>query len=274
MEQETNNTEINEQEKKIKTNKLTIKANLNFNVNQFKKWIKNKLVTDENFFEYEGKLVPPKLSGAHIALTAMNEKLCFMILEKTIERTIKDKNGLYTINFQDMTDIINVNPELRQNFKGYLEIFDNTLNYKDQYCINEKCVKSYIDKMFSVGIDISNEAFNLLIYLLLKTCVRIIDTSYIMTKHAKKRTFNYKVIMSSVEIHFTKSFAHLLNMRIEEAIKLCWNDLKDKEEKQKKEDIQEKEEEPESKEAQEKEETVVEEKNAGEGTKTKPKKKN
>lgn len=224
----TNNTVV--EKKKRELNKLTLKANLNFNVNSFRSWMKQKLTDDGKLFDNKGTMCLPKFSGSHIAITAMNEKLCYIILEKTIERLTKDKTGLYNIRYKDLSDIVKVDNELKKNFYQYLDIYDSTLNYKDQYCIDEKTIKKYIDKVFSASIDISNDAFNLLVYLLLKSCVRIIDSAFIMIQFARKRSLNPNVILSSISIHFTGTTEHLLKMGIDEAIKLCGKDIDEKEE--------------------------------------------
>lgn len=79
---------------------MTLKANLNFNVNSFRNWIKQKLIDDSKYVvkigdDGEKINVFPKLRGVHVALTALNEKLCHIILEKVIERISKDISGLY-----------------------------------------------------------------------------------------------------------------------------------------------------------------------------------
>jgi hypothetical protein len=216
-------------EKKRELNKLTLKANLNFNVNLFKNWMKQKLKDDNKMFEHNGMQVLPKFSGSHIALTAMNEKLCYIILEKVIERVTKDKTGIYNIKYQDLSDIIKIEPNLRRNLYVYLDVYDSTLNYKDQYCIDEKIIKKYIDKVFSASIDITNDAFNLLVFLLLKSCIRIVDTAFIMIRYANRRSLNPNVILECVSVHFVGVLEHLLRMRIDEAIKSCGKEIKDKE---------------------------------------------
>jgi hypothetical protein len=216
--------------KKGKLNKATIESHLNFNVNIFKKWIKQKLLTDEKFCECKDVEVQniPKLSGSHIALTSMNEELCKIILEKTIERLTKGKNGLYVISFNEIHDIIAVDPDLRKNLYAYLDMYDCTLSYKDQYCISEKCIKEYIDNVFNKSVDINNDAFNLLIYILLKTCVRIIDTAYVVIQAMKRKTIGAKIIVNCVSIHFSGTVHHLLQMKIDETIKLYGRYMKEK----------------------------------------------
>ena len=243
---------MNEQEveKTRNLNKMTIKANLNFNVNSFKNWMKQKLKDDNKMFDNNGTPTLPKFSGSHIALTAMNEKLCYMILEKVIERLTKDKTGIYNIRFQDLADVIKIEPNLRKNLFVYIDVFDSTLNYKDQYCIDEKTIKKYIDKVFSASIDITNDAFNFLVYLLLKSCIRIIDTAFIMIRYANRRSLNPNVILECVSVHFTGVMEHLLRMRIDEAIKSCGKSIKEKEEKpveqpeEKEDDVEDNDDEP------------------------------
>jgi hypothetical protein len=223
--------------KKRELNKLTLKANLNFNVNSFRNWMKQKLIDDGKTFDNNGVKCLPKFSGSHIALTAMNEKLCQIILQKTIERLTKDKTGLYNIRFKDLSDVVKVDVDLKKNLYQYMDIYDGTLNYKDQYCIDGKCMKKYIDKVFSASVDISNDAFNLLVYLLLKTCVRIIDSAFIMIQFAKKRSLNPNVILGSMAIHFSGTIEHLLRMGIEEAVKLCGKEMEEVDDENKDEEI-------------------------------------
>lgn len=228
MEEKINEQEV---EKTRSLNKMTLKANLNFNVNSFKNWMKQKLRDDNKMFDNNGTPTLPKLSGSHIALTALNEKLCYMILEKVVERLTKDKTGIYNIRYQDLADVIKIEPNLRRNLFVYLDVYDSTLNYKDQYCIDEKIIKKYIDKVFSASIDITNDAFNFLVYLLLKTCVRIVDTAFIMIRYANRRSLNPNVILECTSVHFSGVMEHLLRMRIDEAIKSCGKSIKEKEEK-------------------------------------------
>lgn len=219
---------------KHKLNKLTVKANLNFNVNLFKKWMKQKLQDDGKMIEKKSSededqngekiMHIPNLNLSHVAMTAMNEKLCQLILEKAIERIQKGKGGIYNIKYIDISDAMKIDPELRRNFYSFLDVFDNTLSYKDQYCIDEKCIKNYIDNVFGEHIDINNDAFNLLIYILLKSCVRILDSAFIMMNFAKKRSLSSNVILSCINIHFSGIMEHLLRMRVEEAVKSCGRD--------------------------------------------------
>ena len=230
-------------EKHRHLNKVTLKANLNFNVNSFKHWMKQKLTDDNKFFEHENDkhekiMCLPKFSGSHIALTAMNEKLCYLILDKVTGRLTKDKTGLYNIKFTDLSDVIKVEPELRKNLYNYLDVYDSTLNYKDQYCIDEKTIKKYIDVTFGTSINISNEAFNLLVYILLKVCVRVLDSAFIMIQFAKKKSLSPKVILSCVSVHFSGTLEHFIKMRIDDAIKACGKELEDKEEIETKKEVE------------------------------------
>jgi len=212
-----------------KLNQVTIKANLNFNVNLFKTWMRKKFQDDNKLFEKDGKMCLPKFSGAHIAITAMNEKLCYLILEKAITRVTKDRTGLYVIHFRDISDVVQVDTELRRDLFHFMDSFDPTLNYRAQYCIEELCVKKYIDDMFGKSIDINNEAFNLLIYLLHKASIRVLDTAFIMILFAKKKSLSPNAILSGVSAHFTGTNEHLLKLRIDEAVKASGKDLDDKE---------------------------------------------
>lgn len=229
-----------------KLNQITLKAKLNFNVNVFKTWMKKKLQDEGKTFEKDGKQCLPKFSGSHIAIAALNEKLCYIILDKTINRLKKEVNGLYVIKFLDISDIVHVDQDLKHNIANYMDMFDSTLSYKDQYCIEEKCIKKYIDDMFGKSIDIQNDAFNLLVYILHKVSVQIIDTAFIMIKFAKKRSLSPNAIIGSVSAHFAGSIEHLLKLRIDEAIKSCGRDMDEKDVDMNKEENEEEDVEKES----------------------------
>lgn len=232
-----------------KLDQLTVKAGLNFNVGTFKKWIKQKLIDDGKVVKKEDKVnggekeSPPLLSGAHIAISAMNEKLCYIILEKIVKRLKIDKTtGLYIIKFLDVSDIIQVDPELRRDLSVYMDTFDPTLSYKNQYCVEEQRVRKFIDDMFSKSIDINSDAFNLLIYLIHKVSVRVIDTAFIMMLYAKKKSLSPFAIQSGVAIHFSGTTVHLLKLRIEDAVRASGSDV-EKEDDKEDDDEEEKEEE-------------------------------
>lgn len=224
-----------------KLNQITLKANLNFNVNLFKTWMKKKLQDEGKVFEKDGKQCLPKFSGSHIAITALNEKLCYIILEKIIKRLTKDRTGLYIIHYLDIADILQVDVELRRDLIRYMDVFDPTLNYKDQYCIDESCIKKYIDDQFGKSIDIHNDAFNLLVYILHKVSVRILDTAFIMIQFAKKKSLSPNAILGSVATHFSGSIEHLLKLRIDEAVKACGKDMDEKDVEKEGEHVDEKE---------------------------------
>lgn len=234
-----------------KLNKTTLKANLNFNVNSFKSWMRQKLSDDNKTFEKEetdenGETTTiqclPKFSGSHVALTALNEKLCFIILEKTMKRLSKDNTGLYVIHYQDIADVVQVDKELRHDLCQYLDDYDKTLNYKDQYCIEDIYIKNYIDITFGKCFDIKNDGFNLLVYLLLKSCVRILDTAFLMIQFAKKKSLSPNAILNSVSAHFSGTIEHLLRLRIDEAIRECGKDLDEEEKKDAEEEKKDEEE--------------------------------
>lgn len=232
-----------------KLDQLTVKANLNFGVGTFKKWMKQKLIDDGKVVKKEDKVnggekeSPPLLSGAHIAIAAMNERLCYIILDKVIKRLKKDITGLYVIKFLEISDILQVDVELRHDMFHYMETFDATLSYKDQYCIEEMRVKKFIDDMFGKSVDINNDAFNLLIYLLHKASVRVMNTAFIMMLYAKKKSLSPISIQSAVSIHFSGTVEHMIKLRIDDAIKSCGSEVEDEEleegDEEKKEEVEE-----------------------------------
>lgn len=202
--------------------KITTKAKLNFNVTAFKKWLKKKCVDDRKiFYDKNEKEHTPKIGGATIALAAVNEKLCYIILYAVVKSLKENKDGLYYITVNEMINAIKTEHDLRKNIMTYLEMYDDSLCYKDQYCVQDKIINRYIDETFGGCVHMTNEAFNLLVYILLKMSTKIVDIAYIIMVYSKKKTLTSSLILACVSILMTNPIANVIKIKIEETIKLC-----------------------------------------------------
>lgn len=224
-----------------KPNQTTTKAGLNFDCNSCKKWIKIKCRDDSKFVRKEKKDKDteekteetglPGFSGSFIALAAINEELCRYILNVVNCRLEKDKTGLFPIEESLICDLIKLTPELNENISVFMNKYDKTINYKEQFYVKEIDMKKYVEKFFNKSAVLTPKAFNVITYILLKTSIRLIDTAYIIILESRRKTLNHSVVMRALDIHFTGELKKVLLTKAEEAIKLCEGEIDESDDK-------------------------------------------
>jgi hypothetical protein len=242
--------EVEEEVKTEKTNALTKKAGLSFNVNTFKRWM-------ISYFE-NNELEKPKFSGSHVAVSALTESLVTVIISAAKKQITKGTSGLYDIHRGFIISAIQLNPELRDTFISYLHTFDPTMNYGDQLCIDYKTVVNYLESHEGGNIQFQQIAYNCLSYFVVKFISQVLRTAHACVQYSKRKTLDPRSIITAVNIHTTGTLNNALRMRIEEALRNIGSTLDgdddaleaDGEEDDKKE----------TKKSQEKEELVEEEK--------------
>ena len=245
-------------------NMATFKANLSFNVNTFKQWLKGqfeimpplpakakakkpakdqKAKDDEEDGEEEktksdGKL---KINGAHIALAAANETLCNMIIKETISYLPKEKTGLYVLGRSSLTAALQMNNEMLSYYFQSMKTYDADTNFGKQYCVAREDIRKYVSKNFGENIDIDATGFNLLAYLLIKFSSQISKTACLVISYAKKTMLDAKSIYTAVKICCPDAIANPICMRIEDAVKNSGEQKDEKEDKETKETNDDKE---------------------------------
>lgn len=221
---------------------LTQKANLNFNVNSFKTWLKKyyqqnemnlpkvqKKDAENKSEEQTGDMNTITFKGAHVALAAAVEVLCKYILEETVKQLQKDTSGLYSVSRPAIKYAVSLNPELRHVFLRSLESFKQDMMYVDQFCIPHKEMCRYVDNVFGKNIQIDHKAYNILSYLLLSFAMEVAKHSFNMMLYSGKRSLDFSVINYTVKNLCSGSLEHDITLKIEDAMKLC-NEKDDEEE--------------------------------------------
>ncbi len=181
----------------MSSNMLTQKSNLTFNVMRFKKSLIEtcKVISTNNY----------KCSKAHVYLTKLNELLCYKLIENVNKNVEKDKNGLYTITRAMIKTSIETNDMLKRCFSNYLFQYDETHIYESQYPIAKKIIINFIEIKFGSMINFTPQAFDFLIYILIKATQNVIAISIELLNYADKRSINYKTISAAVQIELRNS---------------------------------------------------------------------
>lgn len=215
-------------------NEATRKSGLTFNVNKFREWVKRQFETlglKED--EY------PKLTGAHIALSALIEAMASVIVEACNVHATKEKSGLYNISAGTVGYSVQQNQGLRETFLIALSKFDPDTDYRTQFCIPKEDVVKFVEtKLGSSNHKLEASGLNCLVYLLNAFAVRVTKTALKMMTVGKHKSLHYKHYTGAVEVHCHDNVAVLITKKIEDAKTLAGKgeDEADSDEKETKED--------------------------------------
>jgi hypothetical protein len=248
-------------------NEATRKSGLTFNVNKFREWVKRQF---ETFGIKEDEY--PKLTGAHIALSALIESMASVIVEACNVNATKEKSGLYNISAGTVGYSVQQNQALRETFLIALSKFDPDTDYRTQFCIPKEDVVKFVEtKLGSSNHKLESSGLNCLVYLLNAFAVRVTKTALKMMTVAKHKSLHYKHYTGAVEVHCHDNVAVLITKKIEDAKTLAGKgeDEADSDEKETKEDAKEEDEEEVK---EEKKESAKKESGKKEAKKDSPKK--
>lgn len=178
-------------------NKLTTQANLSFNVNCFRKYLMNVF----ELFNCQ----KPKCNKAHVYLACFNELLCRKIIENVQEHLSKDSNGLFKITRQALKYSIELNINLNKCLFSHILTYDETLLYENKYPISKQTVVNFIERNFGTDIFITQQAYDFLSYILVKTSNHVIINLIELLKYSGKKTLNYSTILHAVRLELKNS---------------------------------------------------------------------
>jgi len=255
MEEQRNNanTAGDRKSKLPRTNKLTNKANLFFNVNGVKNWLKrfyknsNLFVSRTNKAEEKdsdtattnsdnvedkdkSKNIIPKFNNSHVALSAVSEVLCNIIISETKQHLESEKSGLYLITSKVLKNVILLNSDLRYLFSKYLDKYNSNMMYLEQFFISHKDLNAYIDNIFDSNITLDTPAYNLLGYCLLNIVLDISKNSYNLMMYAHKKSIDFNAIRCCVLNMCPDNIVQLVNIKLDCTFQLCKNVEKDDDE--------------------------------------------
>ena len=227
----TKKTATEQQPKEEKSEKKTLTkttqaANLNMNVNGFKRWLAKYCEMNDHFVESKVKSEEkkedtkphvPKFHGVHIALTAAAEIMCTYILKETISQLQKDVAGMYNITRPAIAYAITLNKDLDYIYCRHMQKFDKDMIYCDQFCVSHKEMIDYIDKIYTKNLVLDNKAYNMLAFLL-QTFMNVVAHHIVnMMYYAKKTTLNYDVVLYAIKNICSGTLVHDMTLRIEDA---------------------------------------------------------
>ena len=229
-----------------KRTKLTEKANLNFNVNTFKSWLRDYFERTESFVPKPKVKAPaegekeevkqakadkaeddhdhiPIFKGVHVALAAATEVLCHYLLKETISQLNKDASGLYNVSRPAVKYAVVFNDDLRHCFSRALRTFNQNDTYEFT-AIPHKNMVHYIDTTFGKNICLDQKAYNLLAYLLKAFNVDLATHTFNMMMYAGKRTLNFNVVKYAIRNLCTGNLEHAISQKLDDVRKLCSED--------------------------------------------------
>lgn len=205
---------------------LTEKVGLSLNVNAFRSWTKRYLEnTGLTVVQKGGEGKPdvnvvPRLTGIHIALTAVAEVLCTELLNITIKRTERDKSGLYSITSNTLRYAFMLDDDLEHLCNRFLKTFNPTMDYSNQFCISKKDVMTFVENKFGKNVDIDSSGYNLLAYLLSSVLIDFTCTSYLLMNYAGRKSLDFNVVRTVVKLRCSGLIENAMNRAIEDCEKL------------------------------------------------------
>lgn len=217
-------------------NQATKSAGLTFNVESVKKDLKQYY---ETHFEKHGEqkegdnkvLVVPQFTGGQIAMSAFLQKLYELVLQECLRCVPKDKSGVRHVTLENLQYTILLNKGLEQYFLTSLKYYDTNQIYEHGCPV----VRSEMDEVrdsVSKELAFSNQAHNMVCYLLTKAFTDVAHDCHYMIEYAKKRTFSGRCVLFAVSAKFHESIAVELRSAIMTACKSADYDLEDKQEQQ------------------------------------------
>jgi hypothetical protein len=203
--------------KQPKTNKVSEKAGLTFNVNAIKRAIKMYYKSQNVDFS--------KISGGSIAMTSMLESMARLIIEKTEKEVAFNKSGLREVTREGMNSALLRN----SNEYGYFVIKASDFNDKFDYS-KFLPIEKEMDKIYTEykNVSYSLEAKNYMYYLLYTMFTNISLTCAKLLSFAKNKMVNGNCVVHAVDIEFPKSISVVLMKNIHEALKLHGQTLEGK----------------------------------------------
>ena len=189
-----------------KTNKIMDDLNLTINTSIFKKYIKNKIDSENITINKKDKINKIGISTSYIPIAIFTEYLIDYLIKNTMENNDNDFNGLTEIKFIKLENLIYKDKEIRKNFIHYLYEYNSKENYKANGLINFKIINQYISKKISKSLKLDNDYMNFLCFVLNKSINQIINISVNILQFTKKTYIKSDIIKFVISILYTGEF--------------------------------------------------------------------
>lgn len=184
------------------------------NINLF-----NRLILNYKKREYNDKKAP-NIHNAHGALYFMNIALYEEIIKNAIINTTKDVVGIVMLDYTILYNSLGNNDDLRSVYIYYRSLYDDIFSYNAEYTVTYTNMMNKISKI-DERIKLTNDnAYNFLIFLLLKTTKEIIRIADIIRISGKMGTINENHIINAIKIMFgNRHLAKILINKILDGVK-------------------------------------------------------
>ena len=215
-----------EDQKKEAGNAATTLAGLKFDVNLIRRFMKDhfKQNCKQTEAKKDGKtitiILAPKISNAHIAIAAALQELYIILIQNTLNNTLKDKSGLHNIVKLTLVNAMYKEAPLRKYYTTIAETFSDQLDYSKNLPIAEKIMDSLGDEKFKAtsNFKLTGPARNMLCFILFSAYSEIVSTAHQFTEFARKNVIKVPAIIYSVKNIFPKELAAPL---IQAILKAC-----------------------------------------------------
>ena len=222
-------------------NKATAFAKLHFNVGSAKKWLNEyfkrytveKKKKEDKDAETDSKV---KILNSHFALTAADQLICLSLVNLAGEKSKKAAAGLYTITEENMMDNIKMSKDFNYTFGRFLDSYDCHGNYAPQMGLKKETVLEFIEKYaFNGGnsnINLDGQAFNFLMYIMLKNRILLAETAFQMIVYARKSSIDDRAILCAIKTIYTGQLGNSIYKKVEDVSKIVRGMAVEKDEKE------------------------------------------
>lgn len=205
----------------VKINKVMNMFNLTINTTYIKKYIKDKLDSENLVIEKRETFITKKwkigISTSYVPIIVFVEKLIDYIVKNTIEDSENDFNGLIELKYLKLENLFYKNRVLRNSFINLLFNYDRNENYKIKNPINFKIINHYINTKISKSIKLDNDYMNFLCFVVNKSINQIINTAINILTFVKKVNLKPEIIKFVISILY-KDFYDLIEINLNDCL--------------------------------------------------------
>jgi len=175
-----------------------------------------------------------RIRKAHYVLSGVDEVLCGELAAKSVQRSEKGSAGLYRVTQKNVEDAVLSSPELRFTLERFLAGFTSDCEYFPMIDIskkneNKEIITKYMEKAAGGSIvQFETQAFNIIMYLMLKNRVQVAETAFEMSQYAKKASVDDFAILHAVKTVYTGELLKAMMKRTEDISNIARSIVKEK----------------------------------------------
>jgi len=144
---------------------------------------------------------------------------------------------LYEITEEQVLDNVKLNKDFNYTFGRFLDNYDNHENYAPQMGLARDAVTKFIETFaFNGGnsnVSLTDEAFNLLMFVMLKNRILLAETAFQMSQYAKKSSVDDRAILHAIKCHYSGTLFQTVYKKTEEVSRVIRRINKEAEEEEK-----------------------------------------